>query len=370
MITYDLRSQLYTTFEYSTNVITKVGGEPEEGWGGKNSKDKDTGRPLKTLYGVELEVSTDYATKDIVNAFPEIFAIGKKDSSVSGSKMNSIEIVTIPATLRKHKDMWLSFFDAVDEDKFDTMDRHTNGMHVHIDRRCFQKDCFQLKKFCYFFTNVANTEFLREISQRDNNSFTTYANPVISPNIRLAERTLQAQSKHCIVNLQHSATVEVRLFKGVVSFASIIKNLEFVDSVFEYSLKASATAMDMKSYLKWLNKLPKNQYVTLRTCIADMNIEEMLIVAGIKAAVTTMNPRNLDLAIRAGTVVIPAAYESMFIQEFIIKNDRSGWTIAKDGEFWKFSKAGTRFAKFDEQTFNMLQRGRLRQRATQVRNAA
>jgi hypothetical protein len=247
----------------------------------------------------------------------------------------------------------------LDEEKFDTRDNHTNGMHIHIDRKCFQKDTFQLKKFCFFFSNPGNTEFLKEISQRDQNSFIQYSNPRNATHALRAERALQAE-KNNIVNLQHSATVEVRLFKGVVSLASIIKNLEFVDSIFEYSLKAGMRDMDLQSYLKWLSKLPKNQYVTLRCCINDMNLDEMLQKATIKSAVMLHSVRHLDVLLRNGNLEIPVELEAFFMATFMDKNAGAGWQIEKEGAVWNFKKVGTRFAKFDEQTFNMLQRNRLR----------
>jgi hypothetical protein len=363
MITYDKRSQLYNICEYSTNVITKVGGEPEHGWGGPNSKDKDTGRPLFNLYGVELEVSTDYKVQDIVDAFPEIFCIGKKDSSVSGMKRHAIEIVTIPATLRKHKDMWQYFFEKLDEDNFDTLDKHTNGMHVHIDRKVFQKDNLHLKKFCHFFTNPANADFLKEISERDLNSFNTYARPQTATHAMRAERALLSGDKHCIVNLVHAATVEVRLFKGIVAQASIIKNLEFCDSIVEYAVKASMLRMDVSSYLTWLKGLPRNRYVTLRHCIGEMNLEAMLLKAKIKTLVSSNTPKMLEQLLKLTENQIAEEYHAFFIQAFVEKNDRAGWTIRNVDGTWVMNKEGTRFAKFNSQTFNMFQRGRARRAA-------
>lgn len=359
MIPYSQRADLYTVFNYSTNVIQRVGGEPVEGWGGENSKDREphSGLPLFNLYGVELEVSTDYKINNIIDAFPEIFCIGKQDSSVSGSKRNAIEIVTIPATLRKHKSMWMHFFKNLNEDMFDCMDKHTNGMHVHVDRKVFQKDTLHLKKFAFFFANAANTEFLKEISERDNDSFNSYSKPRFADHAIRAEAALRSGDKHCIVNLGHSATVEVRLFKGIVSFASIVKNLEFVDSIVEYARDAKMDQMDLGQYVMWLNRLPRQQYRTLRLCINEMNLTEMMLKARYKSAVNTMAPRALEAFLNSAK--LPENFDVTFIvKAFETKHGAQGWKISVDlaSQLWIIVKAGTRFAKFNEQTLKMFDR--------------
>lgn len=356
MISYNERSNLYSLQNYSTNVIQSVGGEPECGWGGPNSKDGDRGLPLHTLYGVELEVSTDYKVKDIIDAFPEIFVIGKSDSSITGTRANPIEIVTIPATLRKQKDMWNCFFEKVDEDKFDTLDRHNNGMHIHVDRRAFQKEVSHLKKFCYFFTNPGNTEFLKAISERDEASFKQYAKFVTSTHALRAERAVASSDKHSIINLTHTATVEVRMFKGVVCQTSVIKNLEFVDSIVEFSNRSSMAKMDLSSYLFWLEHLPKTKYRTLRLCISDMNLSDMIHKSVIKKAVISTNPRVLEHNLQMGILVIPESLEEFFIKEFTEKHKLTGWSVQKVNDNWVMTKLGTRFAKFDNQTSKMFAR--------------
>lgn len=344
MITYDQRSTLYTMFEHSTDVIQKVG-KPDKTWSDKEGN--------VNLYGVELEVSTDYGAKDIIDFFPEIFVICKKDSTITGVKKHPIEIVTVPASLRRHKKMWAAFFKGIDINKFDTMDKHNNGMHVHVDRNSFEQDGIHLKKFCWFFSSKSMQEFNLIMSERTKESlekWSKFARNATS--VANVERHTRDLSKYAAVNLGKSQTVEVRLFKGIVSFTSLVKNLEFVDAALEYTRNVSLSQINLKSFLKWLNSLPSSRYRTLRICIGLVDLEEVEFNSALEHFLETKSATDAHRLLVTGGVVFNPKYNKKVVSKFNSKYTgyKLSYTAMKG---WELNRVTTKFAKLDSDILGM-----------------
>jgi len=219
------------------------------------------------FYGVELEVSTSLTVPKLVTAFGVPFAICKSDSSISGAFRMGQEIVTIPASLKYHRERWTQFFDTVNISQIDTSVNTTNGMHVHIGRQHFD-GASHLMRFTYWFSNTHNRWFVMEVSDR-NISNLNYCN---FPNIidlktsgkKFLDSTRLSNGKMYAVNLTKTATVEVRIFKGVANYAAVMKNLELVDAVFHYTHDCSIKDCDISGLYKWLMKQPRSKYRALR----------------------------------------------------------------------------------------------------------
>lgn len=352
MLNYESRSNLYSRFNHSANVISVVGANKSE-WRSPNEVSDN-------VYGVELEVSTDYTDKEIIDAFPEIFALVKDDSSISGSKMYRGEIVTIPATLRKHKRMWANFFKSLPLENFDTSNNHTNGMHIHVDIGSFEEDTLHLKKFCYFFTNPNCFPFFEEISERDKRSLNQWAKlRKNQPKKYLSgERELRCGDKYLHVNLVRGETAEVRLFKGIVSFASIIKNLEFTDSVVEFTRQAKFSDLELDKYFEWLDKSPPSSYRTLKLCLKEMNSEELKKAAEIRSIVeaarntkeflSKLKWKNLDNITRVNSANI---YNATYPNRPLVKVKEG-----KNGLLDLCIVDDTNFSKLNDTVFNMFNR--------------
>lgn len=347
MLTYANRSELYKMYEYSTNVITTIGERP---WKEKHEENYP-------LYGVELEVSTNYTVAQIIDAFPDLFAICKKDSSVTGNKLNPMEIVTIPATLRKHRRMWNAFFKNTNVEMFDNLDKHTNGMHIHVDRKAFDEDMFHQKKFLWFFGNPANTQFLKEIAERDDKSFASYtAVPAGSTKFTNSENAIRSANKNTIVNTAHSATLEVRLFKGIVSWAKVLFALEFVDSIVQYSFQKGHHEMTIPSYLRWLNSLPVSTYRVLRMCLGDLDVEAIVVESEIAHIIGTIKNAK-DACERLNKLADKHSFSPSLLDKTVMRYnemfDKDGWKMKRSGGKFIVEKSGTKFAKFDDQVSKM-----------------
>ena len=286
-----------------------------------------------TFYGVELELTTSYTPFQMIDAQPAdqpLFFILKSDGSIRGSHSNPYELVTIPMSLTKHKTYWAHVFDKLEYEKFDRTVDTNNGMHIHVDRNAFEKrktpalpgrvshgpstqGMTHMDKFGYFFINPCNFNFLLKVSERSIDSLNSWAIipsisrlffDVDSAVLRGKKPTLENLRKNTYsvwrnfrgtLNYQKSATIEVRMFKGIVSFPTIIKNLEFVDSVMEFTRTTSQYRLNLSHYNEWFYSLPKNKYATLREFYEHINMRARVAEATLMQSIYYYGFREEDV---------------------------------------------------------------------------
>ena len=231
-------------------------------------------------FGVELEVSTDYKPAELVRAQKEPFFILKSDASITGSRQYSYEICTKPMPMREHKKKWTELFQNLNLQKFDTSVRTTNGMHIHVSKEHF--DPMALHRLCWLFANPFNYYPFFLLSSRNNQkSIAQYA--AFAPDNhsgKLKERVFSAvdrvKSGRGALNISSKNTVEFRLFKGLVSFAEIIKNIEVVAALCDYVMEErSITKIDFLDFVSFVEDAPSNRYKTLRLCLKEIPLERV-----------------------------------------------------------------------------------------------
>lgn len=277
------RQSLYKEFNYTTSVpdILK----------GKKKKDKE-GTPI--YIGMELEVSTEYTHKELIDFQKEVFFICKHDGSITGSKPVKTELVTRIGSIKWIKEQWAHFFNSVDYRKFDTSVNTNNGMHIHIGRECFDDD-FHVRNFAWMINNPANTPFIVALSERGSlEAMRTYCGFSNIDNIKKT-KSFKDIISFCTqhrgaVNFKggfSAKTVELRIFKGIVSFASIMKNLEFLESMFEFSRSLrSYRKLNLQSYFEYVFKTPTNKYFALKRFLEEINYQDYIVTAQIKELVS------------------------------------------------------------------------------------
>ncbi len=279
------RTSLYRVFSRSANVLQHITDYPK-----KLKKEYD---PL--IVGVELEVSTDYSIQQLIDAQEEIFFFGKQDGSLSGSKPNLVELVTCPASIKFLKKHFALLFNKLEYNKFDTSLKTNNGMHVHVSREHFEDKAHE-RNFIWFYNNPANTKFHFLISERTSLSeVQSWCPPFYYPQGHSKTYSFKES-----INITHynrgithqkggtnGSTIEVRLFKGIVSYATIVKNLEYVDATFEFTRQAPLhQSLTINKFLSWLWKTSSNKYICLKDFInneidlskikAEMEIKEVI----------------------------------------------------------------------------------------------
>ena len=204
------RTPFKRVFPYSTDVLSVLD---------RTIKGQNEYSP--TLYGVELEASGNYSPAHIIDAQEDLFFIMKQDASVIGCKSQNYEFVSVPCSLKAHKRLWGEFFSKIDYSEFDTGLETGNGMHVHIDRKGF-KNADHINRLAWFITNPSNFDFIYEISERpDQKNFITWAQ-VPNYGNRSWVSSGKVSSALCkqirgAVHFKGSKTIEIRIFKGIVS---------------------------------------------------------------------------------------------------------------------------------------------------------
>jgi hypothetical protein len=285
------RRQLHKILQYSTNVTRYIPGPLRE-----------DGEYTENLYGVELELATSASVQDIVDATPKLYCICKHDTTVSGNKANKVELVTGPASIKHHKKNLAQILEKVGYDKFDVTRNTTNGMHIHVDLNAFNNkdgitDATHQKHFVWFFTNPINRPFQEVMSERDTNSMKQYAAPPPFPkgqSLPVLYRTVLnyiMPPNRGIITLKQNRdtgqfiTIEVRAFKGIVSLAAIWKNLEYVDSVFNFTTKTNYRANSLDNYLQYLGSTQSNRYTVLKEFLERSDIGRIRDTAALQGMV-------------------------------------------------------------------------------------
>jgi hypothetical protein len=244
------------------------------------------------LYGIELEVSSNLSIANIVDAPEKTYCFVKQDSSISGSQRNAYEIVSIPATIKVHILSWAQIFSKVGYQHFDVTKNTTNGMHIHVDMNAFNNnggspDQLHLKHFCWFLINPVNLKFQVEMSERG----TAESMEKYSKFPKFYHTTLPSCFKNSLDYTAHPfrgivhfkqdrdtgrfVTLEVRMFKGIPSLGNIVKNLEYVDSVFDFTRKTCFQSNTLSNYLTYLDSTPKNKYTTLKEFLNRIGQQEI-----------------------------------------------------------------------------------------------
>jgi hypothetical protein len=302
-----------------------------DGKGGRVWQDEVAPR----LFGIELEVSTNYSMRDLVNAQgDDLFFMGKADSSIRGSKSNMIELVTAPLSRRAHRRHWAKMFDNLDYSNFDCSRDTENGLHVHvgieefgvtnvrnpdrtlIDRSQYKNACARsahLRNYLWFLADPANKDFLLWISERTGSQWDRWCpSPEIRSTNRMAEHNRIVSSwfeqrdrgapggsrlafRGCAA-FSMGGTVETRIFKGFVSYGSVMKGLDFVDALIEYTGTCGYRTCTLWDFIAWLENTPKQRYSFLKMYMQEAGgqtkLRELIDAARISSVI--MKERDPD----------------------------------------------------------------------------
>jgi len=205
--------------------------------------------------GVELEVESnerdfEMAQRETLCAFPESFVQLKEDGSLSEC---GYEIVTRPASISEQTRAWTEFFDAVRANQLGSIQSFstsTCGLHVHICRSANQwkLDQHTIALIVCFVNLPRNRRFIQCIAGRDSNHYTTFQRK------RMATASQRTGEKYEAVNLEHSATLEFRIFKGTLRAQSFFKALEFVVALCEFcrSTHNVRKALSLSAFIRYV----------------------------------------------------------------------------------------------------------------------
>lgn len=237
----------------------------------------------KIFFGVELEIealdrdkSIDIA-EDITKSFPRMACI-KHDGSLE--KGYGIEVVTAPGDMAFHKSFWAKFFDKKYEFESDKSSRCST--HVHISREPLSP--LHIARMGAFFYNGGTRKFIEAIAGRSltnewaqryayigydykaTDFVEVYGTPeyfarkyninrdnemlqslTLPQSQRIATMKALRLPRYTAMNLDNDNTVEIRIFKGTSDLTTMLKNVEFCQSVVDFCRPCTSSMADMSS---------------------------------------------------------------------------------------------------------------------------
>lgn len=168
----------------------------------------------------------------------------KHDGSITDGYSSAVglEVVSHPFTLEwiHGNQKALSFCDGLRRNGYTSYQNRTCGMHVHLNKKaCSRLQIFKMYKFL-----SAHEKLIYQIAMREGEWFERYCS--IKKIKRLGDAAQESEehdSFHdkyvALRNQQVMNTIEFRVFKGSLIKSTIMRNLEFVHSMWNYTNSAS-----------------------------------------------------------------------------------------------------------------------------------
>ena len=228
------------------------------------------------FYGVELEVECFGGSRGEFAEEIECYSNYQKYfyCKEDGSLEHGFEICFMPMTFNaiKNIDLYTAIFRHRGRNKLQSYNTSSCGIHIHINREAFSDH--HLFKFISFIHEFKSLVYL--ISQRKkvselnsyakfNNSFKDRAKKEMVSSIKrkkadYSEHNINTKKhstaiygdKYVPVNLQHTHTIEVRIFKGNLMEDSFRKNIEFVDSLYYFTKNNPIYKLKVREYLDYV----------------------------------------------------------------------------------------------------------------------
>jgi hypothetical protein len=205
-------------------------------------------RPNTVYLGCELEYETNNRNRAqlAVGKLMHGHALMKSDGSIR----NGFEIVTCPATLDIHLDIFKKFYDNLPSDL--KIEKNV-GMHVHVSRKPLSQ--LTLGKMTEFLNRPENKLFIGFIAGRIDNS---YARMDSGRSITYPWRNRSGSDRYNALNLNNQNTVEVRLFATPMNYKEFASRLQFVQALVDYCMPAQSSESLKKqthyeSFMSWLS---------------------------------------------------------------------------------------------------------------------
>lgn len=227
---------------------------------------RDQAEPGLLYMGIELEINKmeDLVSDFLINCDVEQrgFLYFKEDGSLGPE---GVELVTMPSTIDAFEKIFP--FDALDEAREDGARSfyYANcGFHIHVSRSSFTPS--HMWKFIRF--QLKNPYLCQRVAQRDESSYASWHFDD-SEKRSLPEYVKGTKTngrRYLAINFQNYATVELRYFKGNILRSAIMKNIEFVQSIYDYTKSMTvrqvmAGALEQYDYHLWLST--QNKYPNL-----------------------------------------------------------------------------------------------------------
>ena len=222
------------------------------------------GEEKTQLYlGMELEFGCEdsYNIVDVISKYfagKENICYMKKDASVSG-----IELVFQPYTFKSFKEMTSKQLYPLLRKliQLGCKGHNEGGIHLHTSLDAWDSDQL-LNLYTFFYKNRKNHDFIVGISQRRKSKLDEWASldgiDVDDEDVNYAIRDKEGDDivddRYRALNMTEH-TLEFRIFNSSLKYTRILKNAEFVKSLYEFTKTSQPMVVD--KYKDWLFKHPE-----------------------------------------------------------------------------------------------------------------
>ena len=234
-----------------------IGGELEADEGGKN----------------------DDNAEEVLDIIGEEYAIASEDASIP----HGFEIVSCPAQLYHHKNTidWEGALKKLKELGYKSHDCGTCGIHTHIDRDFFEGEDRGEVDSKFIVTLQNNFWWLRKFSRRDDaNGDWEYCdlntNNYLRTNDKFDKESVKNKSfiehnktpRWChrvSVNVTHTNTVEIRLYRGTLVYDTFIATLECSDlwaRLVKGKSVEDSVDIELKDFIDLANKMGYQKFLS------------------------------------------------------------------------------------------------------------
>lgn len=196
--------------------------------------------------GVELETDSDYDTDraEYVDALSNLDMYPRFWMTEDGSLDNGVEVTTHPMTLTEHinSELWENVRDVALANGYTSHNNGNCGLHIHVNRSYFGADRASQELGGYKLGMLVSRfeQELSMFSRRTDNGWCAYgihrrfvSNGDCSHlSMRQKAAYMCDMSAHSqCVNYQHSATFELRIFRGTLKLTTLYASLAFAQGL-------------------------------------------------------------------------------------------------------------------------------------------
>lgn len=267
-------------YEQSPDFIRAWGDRPDLVFHGDMGYRTYSPERNTTYFGIEIEVA------HILDEDVEAYASTVEDYenkmwiTTDSSVDDGYEFVTMPATLAAIQDGavidWDAWSQAIHSRVPDQSRELSNGIHVHINREAFSTRVTKYDRHLFYGGEPAPSSahlyrFIHFIQSHEHavqaiagREYSDYCQWDYTKEVHIRKKDAQGSTnnsqRYRPINTQNHATIEVRIFDGRTDRTFILRAVEFLHSVLEYtrSIKGFGRWHD---YADWL-KLNRTQYMS------------------------------------------------------------------------------------------------------------
>ena len=242
-----------------------------------------------------------------------------------------IEFDTMPCSLEFHKNKmnYRKMFKYLDSVGYKGHDCDCAGLHIHADRKYLGRTKFQqdlvIAKILYIIEKF--NDDLCIIARRNNNYSVFCGDKCTSDTAVTLYGKYRNIGKRAALNLQHSNTIEFRMFRSTLKYETLLLTLELVQDIINFSKNISFEELENMSWNDLMDTFSdalKRYYISRR----NKEFEEKINKSDVfKKEKKKLRKKISDLRKRIQRCIIPMEKSKLYkemneLQKYLNKLDR------------------------------------------------